>query len=144
MESGDVLTGTPISRANCPLCGVPRQITQLTGPFMRTCVHPCGDCTMKDDIYSRQTRLREIGLMVNGSLPRHGTVLGTDEASKIAGEYLERASIGLRTVRRHGATGQFIHLHHFTHPVRRSSHTGRVSKTQSSGIARTSRVGRSP
>lgn len=72
---------------------------------------------MNDDIYSRQTRLREIGAKGQRLIAEGRTVLGTDEPSKIAAEYLKRAGVGCVELDAGVAPAQFVHLQHFNHPV---------------------------
>ena len=72
---------------------------------------------MNDDIYSRQTRLCEIGVKGQQLIAEGRTVLGTDEASKIAAEYLKRAGVGCVQLDAAVQPPQFVHLHHFTHLV---------------------------
>jgi hypothetical protein len=72
---------------------------------------------MNHEIYSRQTRLREIGVNGQQLIAEARTVLGTDEASKIAAEYLKRAGTGCVRLDATVRPAQFVHLHHFTHPV---------------------------
>jgi hypothetical protein len=72
---------------------------------------------MIDDIYSRQTRLREIGAKGQALIAEGRAVLGTDEASQIAAKYLERSGVGCVHSDAAVQPARFIHAQLFTHPV---------------------------
>ena len=72
---------------------------------------------MIDDTYSCQIRLREIGVKGQQLIAEGRTVLGTDDTSKIAAEYLKRAGVGCVQLDRTVQPAQFVHLPHFTDPV---------------------------
>jgi len=69
------------------------------------------------DIYSRQTRLREIGVKGQQLIAEGRIVLGRDEVSKIAVEYPKRAVVGCVQLDAAVLPSQFVHLHHFPHVV---------------------------
>ena len=71
---------------------------------------------MNDEIYSRQSRLREIGVKGQQRLAEGHAILGEDEASKIAADYLSRAGIGSIQIEAGTQTASFVHAQYFSHP----------------------------
>jgi hypothetical protein len=74
---------------------------------------------MTSDLYSRQTRLREVGIKGQQRIVDANIALGTDEASRIAADYLTRSGIGCVQLVDSVEPSAFIHANHFTHPISR-------------------------
>src|SRR5512142_3277665 len=72
---------------------------------------------MKTDLYSRQTRLREVGKKGQALISAARIVIGSDAAARVAAEYLTRSGVG--HVEHDSSLGaeRFVHAAHFTYAV---------------------------